>query len=184
MLDLSGLKSFDNNGYTAYFIPEHRLANKTGIVYEHMLVAEEMLGRELNDGEVVHHEDRDRKNNFPNNLKVFKTKADHTAYHKGCDIILDGDVYISLTHVNLICPICGNQKDYKANTCIDCYDKERSKHIPPKEEISKLLLSHSMCAIGRMYGVSDNAVRKWCKKYNLPFNKKDIEFFKNSQQYY
>lgn len=26
-----------------------------------------------------------------------------------------------------------------------------------------------------MYGVSDNAIRKWCKQYDLPFRKKDIK---------
>lgn len=38
-----------------------------------------------------------------------------------------------------------------------------------------------MCAIGRIYHVSDNAVRKWCKKYSLPFNKKDIEEFRKNE---
>lgn len=183
MLDLSELKSFDMNGYNAYFIPDHHLACGVGIVYEHMLIAEEMLGRELNIGEVVHHEDRNRKNNSPSNLKVFKTRADHSAYHAGRDIVIDGDVYIALPNKHFICPVCGNRKDWKADMCKNCRDKEKSKHIPSKEEISNLLLNNSMCVIGRMYGVSDNAVRKWCKKYNLPFNKKDIELFKNSQQY-
>jgi hypothetical protein len=26
-----------------------------------------------------------------------------------------------------------------------------------------------------MFGVSDNAVRKWCKAYGLPYKKKDIK---------
>ena len=25
-----------------------------------------------------------------------------------------------------------------------------------------------------MFGVTDNAIRKWCKKFNLPFKKEDI----------
>ena len=181
MLDLSGLRSFDNNGYTAYFIPEHHLACGEGIVYEHMLVAEDILGRELNAGEVVHHEDRNRKNNSPDNLRVFKTKADHAAYHMGRDIVIDGDVYVALPNQHFICPLCGEKKDWKANMCKNCYNKDSSKNIPLKDELCNLLLNNSMCAIGRMYGVSDNAVRKWCKKYNLPFLKKDIELFQNSQ---
>jgi len=31
----------------------------------------------------------------------------------------------------------------------------------------------SFRGIGKKYGVSDNAVRKWFKKYNLSINKKD-----------
>ena len=29
--------------------------------------------------------------------------------------------------------------------------------------------------IGKEYGVTDNAVRKWCKSYNLPYRVKDIK---------
>jgi uncharacterized protein YjcR len=29
--------------------------------------------------------------------------------------------------------------------------------------------------IGRMYGVSDNTVRKWCKTYKIPYRKKDLK---------
>lgn len=29
--------------------------------------------------------------------------------------------------------------------------------------------------IGEEYGVTDNAIRKWCKAYNLPYRRKDIE---------
>jgi len=46
---------------------------------------------------------------------------------------------------------------------------------PPKEELLKLLKNRtSFSAIGRQYGVSDNAVRKWCISYGLPSRKKDI----------
>lgn len=38
------------------------------------------------------------------------------------------------------------------------------------EEISVLPFTK----IGEKYGVSDNAVRKWCKYYNLPYRKKDM----------
>ena len=29
--------------------------------------------------------------------------------------------------------------------------------------------------IGQQFGVSDNAIRKWCKKYNLPSTKEEIK---------
>lgn len=31
--------------------------------------------------------------------------------------------------------------------------------------------------IGEKYGVTDNAIRKWCKAYNLPSRKKDIDAY-------
>lgn len=35
--------------------------------------------------------------------------------------------------------------------------------------------------IGEQYGVRDNSVRKWCKKYNLPFTKKEINSYTEDQ---
>lgn len=185
MMDLSKYRSYETNGYKTYYIPRHHLSDMSGKVYEHMIVAEKLLGRELKDGEVVHHKDENRLNNSLDNLMVFKTKADHSAYHKGCDIVLDGDVYIAIHKYEGVrrnpknkCQLCGELKDVQADMCLACHKKNQAKNIPPKENLINLICNYSMCKIGDMFGVSDNAVRKWCKKYGLPFKKKDIEKFK------
>ena len=49
--------------------------------HEHRVVAEEMMGRPLRPGEVVHHIDGNRQNNAPENLMVFSSQAEHAAYH-------------------------------------------------------------------------------------------------------
>lgn len=41
----------------------------------------------------------------------------------------------------------------------------RKVERPTKEELEKLLSENGWTTIGRMYGVSDNAVRKWAKSY-------------------
>jgi hypothetical protein len=38
---------------------------------------------------------------------------------------------------------------------------------PSKEDLEILIKNNNWCKIGRMFGVSDNAVRKWAKKYKL-----------------
>lgn len=53
--------------------------------------------------------------------------------------------------------------------------KQRRTERPGKEELSKLLQENSFNAIGRVYGVSDNAIRRWCKAYGLPHRKKDMK---------
>ena len=40
---------------------------------------------------------------------------------------------------------------------------------------------HTFTDIGVKYKVSDNAVRKWCVKYNLPKRKKDIESYTDEE---
>ena len=82
--------------YLAVYKPSHYMARKDGFVYIHQLQAEKKLGRNLNKNECVHHIDKNKFNNDINNLMVFKTKSDHTAFHMGSNIELDGDVYIAI----------------------------------------------------------------------------------------
>lgn len=172
------------NGYISIYKPEHKRSFDNGCVYEHILVAEKMLNRELLKGECVHHKDRNRKNNDENNLMVFATVSDHTAYHNGAKAIkLDNGSYICEKEKNSICPICNkNEKEYSAKMCMECYRKQQSKNIPLKETLKDLILIYPFTKIGEMYNVSDNAVRKWCKKYNLPFKKSEIKKLKNNIQ--
>ena len=56
--------------------------NKEGMIYEHILIAEQMLGRPLESKEVVFHIDGNKLNNTHENLKVFKNKGTMMAWIK------------------------------------------------------------------------------------------------------
>ena len=54
--------------------------------------------------------------------------------------------------------------------------KERKLNIPPKEVLeSDLKTIKNFVEVGKKYGVVDNTVRKWCKKYNLPYKTSDYK---------
>jgi hypothetical protein len=48
----------------------------------HRVVAEQKLNRRLRQEEVVHHKDRNKQNNHPSNLWVFKNQEEHDAQHR------------------------------------------------------------------------------------------------------
>jgi hypothetical protein len=74
-------KMSDGQGYIMVKCPGHPKVKWSNFVYEHVLVMERHLGRYLNDGEVVHHNDGDITNNKISNLRLFPSQAEHTRYH-------------------------------------------------------------------------------------------------------
>lgn len=71
-----------------------------------------------------------------------------------------------------ICQYCG--KEYIVKTPTQKYCSERCSKVSQRKverpSYEQLLtdikeLNHNMCAIGRKYGVSDNAIRKWIRAY-------------------
>lgn len=63
---------------------------------------------------------------------------------------------------------CGNLKYHTSNLCYVCITKNRKKKFDPtKEELEKLIKEKPMIDIGKMFGVSDTAVKKRCKKLGI-----------------
>lgn len=60
---------------------EGKTYTKTFGRHTHRIVAEQMLGRSLRPGEVVHHINEDKRDNRPENLMVFPSQTEHARWH-------------------------------------------------------------------------------------------------------
>ena len=49
--------------------------------HQHIRIAEEKLGRKLLPGEIIHHKDRNKQNNHPDNIEIFANQSEHCKYH-------------------------------------------------------------------------------------------------------
>lgn len=167
--------------YEGVLCSGHPRENRDHMVYVHVLAAEKKLGRFLKSDETVHHIDKNKTNNNLDNLLVFHTKGDHTSFHRnGCDMStilqLEDGSYIGLL-LTTRCPICGEKKSYGAEKCVNCrmLEEGRNTKCPDKDSLLKQIKNFrgNFCALGRFYGVTDNSVRKWCRRYGLPSHSKD-----------
>ena len=87
----------------------------------------------------------------------------------------DEELYNSSHNGKFYCEDCGCEISYGAKKCLSCRNKEKSKNIPEKDELKSLIRTLPFTQIGHKFGVTDNAVRKWCDKYNLPRRSGDIK---------
>lgn len=66
------------------------------------------------------------------------------------------------------CEKCKKETKGSSNSCVACSRfNNRKVDRPSKEILEKEILCNSMVSIGKKYGVSDNAIRKWCQSYNI-----------------
>lgn len=77
-----GGRSVASHGYVLIKRPDHHRADTRGYVYEHVLIAEQKIGRALLPSEEVHHDDLNPANNHPDNLIVKASRAEHRAAHR------------------------------------------------------------------------------------------------------
>ena len=78
--EFGGHKKKRTDGYIYVYCPQHKRASALGYVMEHHLVMEKHIGRELKDGEVVHHKNRIRDDNRIENLQLM-TFEEHSRLH-------------------------------------------------------------------------------------------------------
>lgn len=177
--------------YRVKYKPDHPRADKNGYVLEHIIVAEQKIGRTLLPGEVVHHIDHNKRNNSPDNLMVFENCGQHTMYHWGGRATQkeDGTWICEMEKHFATCKHCGKRfeltyevyaKKRNNQYCSkDCFRKDSYKAKVELEEIVKTLreTKGNFTATGRKYGITANAIVKRLKSQGLPYHSADYLLF-------
>lgn len=181
----------NNVGYLLVHQPEHPRADKSGAykgyVYEHIVVAETKIGRFLRKAEQVHHLDFNRVNNCPENLLVLLGSS-HRQLHAWLDSVgyeppeSERFRYADSRRIKTVmaeCIRCRRCKFPLSNRSskfcsLECRRKRGAKFVkgtvtkrPSKKKLVRLLAKYNWVKVGKRYGVSDNAVRKWARSYGL-----------------
>ena len=147
-------------GYMYALEPKHTLADRRGKVYQHVFVMATKIGRVLLKDEVVHHIDRNRANNHPENLMLL-SRSEHSLLHS----IEDKG---GLPAVKSACERCG--EIYKHPASVDskycstsCSALSSRKFEVTRERLNELVWSMPTVKVAELLGVSDVAVSKRCK---------------------
>lgn len=137
----------------------------------------------------VHHIDGDRSNNELSNLMILCPNC-HTftdnycgKNHKKSTQDKSDEFYHTnkRKEVTKICEYCGKEFHTLSKSQKFCSQKcfklhRRKSQRPSKEELEKLIHLKSYRELGRMFGVTDNAIKKWCIYYSIDnYKKKDMK---------
>lgn len=154
--------------YKELYLPSHHRAKRNGMVDEHIVLAEKLIGRDLKDGEVVHHKDSNKENNSLQNLMIFCSNKAHITFHRGgLPIPLDDGTYDCKPTTQSYCKQCGVQlKTRGASICQLClHIKQRVCQHPSREQLQKDIDElKTNVAIAKKYNVSDKTIAKWRQK--------------------
>lgn len=84
-----------------------------------------------------------------------------------------------------ICKDCGEKIFKGGKRCKKCEAKRRIMTVDvmrvSREELKTLIRTLPFLQIGEKFNVSDNAIRKWCDKYNLPRKASEIKKYSDEE---
>lgn len=127
----------------------------------------------------IHHKDGNYLNNKPENLKVLCPNCH--ALTPNYKALNKSERERSQTRKQY-CVDCGVEVSYGALRCKACESKHRVTIKPvTREELKKLIREETFVSIGKKFNVTDNAIKKWCKQYDLPSKKRDINQYSDEE---
>lgn len=86
------------------------------------------------------------------------------------------DALVEETKQRKLCKMCGSPISSGAEYCVQCaHINSRVSERPNREQLKELIRQLPFTQIGKKFGVTDNAIRKWCKSMNLPSKSSEIK---------
>ena len=133
----------------------------------------------------IHHIDGNYQNNKEDNLQVLCPNCHSlTKDYRGAKTRGTGRQtgYDGRAVKENTCIDCGMPISKGAIRCRSCANKHRVQDIGiSRDELKQLIRTTPFTTIGKLYNVSDNAVRKWCDKYNLPRKTTEIKAYSDEE---
>lgn len=79
------------------------------------------------------------------------------------------------------CIICNKkiESNNKTYCSKECFSITNRKNILPQNQLKDMLNMFPFVTVGKYCKVSDNAIRNWCKSYNMSTSYKDYDWYKN-----
>ena len=133
----------------------------------------------------LHHKDTNHYNNNLENLQILCPNC-HSIQEGNSGAAIGTkvkkEVKPKVEKIILICPQCGQEFSGKGKICRKCYNfSNRIAERPNRDELKTLIRNNSFLSLSEKFGVSDNAIRKWCKSMNLPHQKTVINSYSDEE---
>lgn len=165
-------KQVNSSGYAYVRLNNHENVVNLNI---HREVYKAFIG-DIPENNIVHHIDHNRLNNNVENLATLtlaENAIEQGIYNKG--IRKNSNNTIDTNE----CRECGTPISRRSTYCQKhaylLSGKRYKNGLIEKDTLVELLTKENgnFTIVGKELGITDNAVRKWCKKYDLPYRTKE-----------
>ncbi len=147
-------------GYLYFIDKGNPCAGTSGKVYYHRWVWYCSFGV-IPEGFHIHHKDGDKLNNRISNLECL-SPSEHAKEHRGVERV---DVACGVCSMVFTTNLQNTPRLYCSNGCRATASR---KFEVSKEELERLVWKYPTTKVSKMFGVSDVAISKRCKRLGIP----------------